>query len=77
METEYISIKIMQICRLFYFKNYIHPPEDCVLDEEGLVWSSVNLYAKRINDKTFKISPAIFAWGQKQYDVLIRTSPGL
>jgi len=47
-----------------------------VLDEEGLVWPSSNVYTKRIDDRTFKLSQAIFAWGQKQYDILTKTSPG-
>ncbi|MCK5451613.1 MAG: hypothetical protein KAI70_07605, partial [Candidatus Omnitrophica bacterium] len=47
-----------------------------VLDEEGLVWPSSNMYTKRIDDRVFQISEAIFAWGQKQYEVLINTSAG-
>ena len=46
------------------------------LDEEGLIWSSPNLYTKRIDDKVFQVSDAIFAWGKQQYDILTRTSPG-
>jgi surface carbohydrate biosynthesis protein len=46
------------------------------LDEEGLSWPSPDVYTKRIDDKVFLISDAIFAWGQKQYDILTRTSPG-
>ena len=46
------------------------------LDEEGLSWPSPDGYTKRIDDKVIQISDAIFAWGQKQYDILTKTSPG-
>jgi len=47
-----------------------------VLDEEGLSWPSPDTYTKRIDDKVFQVSDAIFAWGQKQYDLLTKTLPG-
>lgn len=47
-----------------------------VLDEEGLVYHTSSLYTKRIDDNVFQTSQAIFAWGQKQYDILTKTSPG-
>ena len=34
------------------------------------------MYTKRIDDRIFQISQAIFAWGQKQYDVLANTLEG-
>lgn len=46
------------------------------LDEEGLVWPSPDKYTKRIDNKVIQVSDAIFAWGEKQYDILTRTSPG-
>lgn len=47
------------------------------MDEEGLSWASPEVYiSTRIDDKTIKISDAIFSWGQKQYDLLTNTSPG-
>tara|TARA_Y100001958_G_C21248715_1_gene581899 strand:- start:20052 stop:21494 length:1443 start_codon:yes stop_codon:yes gene_type:complete len=46
------------------------------MDEEGLSWPSPEVYTKRIDHKTFQVSDAIFAWGQKQYDILTRTLPG-
>jgi surface carbohydrate biosynthesis protein len=47
-----------------------------VLDEEGLSWPSPDVYTKRIDDKVLQVSNAIFAWGQKQYEILIKTSAG-
>lgn len=42
-----------------------------VLDEEGLSWPSPEEYFhKRINDKVFKVSDAIFAWGERQYEII-------
>ena len=47
-----------------------------VLDEEGLVWPSSKVYTKRIDESVLRISQAIFAWGQKQYDVLTNIMEG-
>ena len=45
-----------------------------VLDEEGLSWPSPEEYFhKRINDKVFKVSDAIFAWGERQYEIIKKT----
>ena len=47
------------------------------MDEEGLSWPSPEVYSSlRIDDKAVQVSDAIFAWGQKQYDVLTRAVPG-
>lgn len=47
------------------------------MDEEGLSWATPEVYSStRIDNKTIEISDAIFAWGQKQYDLLTsNTSP--
>ena len=46
------------------------------MDEEGLSWPSPEEYSShRIDDRVFKISDAIFAWGQKQYDILTSILP--
>jgi surface carbohydrate biosynthesis protein len=45
-----------------------------VLDEEGLSWPSPEEYfSRRVNDKVFQVSDAIFAWGKKQYDIIVKT----
>ncbi len=46
------------------------------MDEEGLSWPSPEIYKKRIDNRVFQISDAVFAWGQKQYEQLTRFSPG-
>ncbi len=46
------------------------------LDEEGLSWPSTDVYTKRIDNKVLQVSDAIFAWGQKQYDILTKSSVG-
>lgn len=46
------------------------------MDEEGLSWPSPEEYSShRIDDRVFKISDAIFVWGQKQYDILTSILP--
>lgn len=45
------------------------------LDEEGLSWPSQEVYAKRIDTDVINVSDAIFAWGQRQHEVLTSYVP--